>query len=206
ESSLGFLEENTTLRAPISGIITGKYLNDGEVYTMSPNRETGKPGILTIMQIEKIKVLIGVSEQYFPVLKKGQKTKLKLDIYSDKEFEGVIYKIHPTIDRMTRTFVVEVEVRNNEKLLRPGMFARVEINMGKISTVMIPSVAVMKQTGTNDRYVFLAEKGKAVRKNVKPGKNFGDKIEILSGIKTGEELIITGQTRLLDQSLIKVIE
>jgi len=206
ESNVTFLEANTKVKSPINGTITGKYIENGEIFSMVPNPKSGGKGaIVTIMNIDKVKVLFGVSEKYFSVLSKGIETEIKLDIYPDMIFHGKIYKKHPTIDRMTRTFTIEVVVPNKAESLRPGMFSRVNMNLGEINALLVPSLAVMKQTGTNERYVFVFEEGKAIRKTVQVGKLFDDRIEILSGLKPNDQLIVLGQGSLLDQMQVEKI-
>ncbi|PKP36419.1 MAG: efflux RND transporter periplasmic adaptor subunit, partial [Bacteroidetes bacterium HGW-Bacteroidetes-15] len=177
--------ENTQLRSPIDGIITGRYLNDGEMYTMTPSL-TGKPAIVSVMQIQPVKVLVNVPEMYFPRVRLGMETTIKLDIYPDKEFNGKVYLIHPTIEPMTRTFTVEVEIPNPQMLIRPGMFARVKFGFGEMDRVMVPDLAVQRQTGTNERYVFVVEDGIAIRKTVSIGRRINDSFEILSGLIPNE--------------------
>ena len=206
KKSLEFLEKNTTLKSPVNGVITGKYLNDGEIYSMAPNRETGKSGILTIMQINKVKILVGISESYYSKLKSGMKANIKLDIYPNKTFNGLINKIYPTIDKMTRTFNTEIIIENNKRLLKPGMFARVELNMGSENVLAVPSIAVIKQTGTNERYVFVYKNGKAIRRTVTIGKIFDDNLEILYGLSENENIIIAGQTKLLNHSEVTLVK
>ena len=206
KTNLEFLERNTTLKSPINGVITGKYLNDGEIYSMAPNRETGKSGILTIMKIHKVKVFVGISESYYPVLKNGMKANVELDSYPTKRFSGYISNIYPTIDKMTRTFIVEIVIDNSGRLLKPGMFARVKLNMGSENVLLVPSIAVIKQTGTNERYIFIYENGKAIKRNVTIGKIFDDNLEILTGLFENESIIIAGQSKLLDQSEVTLVK
>jgi len=207
KTNVEFLERNTEVKSPINGIITGKYIEDGEIFSMAPNPKTGGKGaIVTIMNIDKVKVLFGVSEKYFPVLKKGMKSNINLDIYPDKSFIGTIYKIYPVIDKMTRTFTVENTIPNPDKLLRPGMFARVILKLGTAEALIVPSTAVMKQTGTNERYVFVYKDGKATRKTVYLGKLFEDKLEIVSGLSENEQLIIEGHSKLMDQTPVEIVK
>ena len=207
KTNVEFLERNTEVKSPINGIITGKYIEDGEIFSMAPNPKSGGKGaIITIMNIDKVKVLFGVSEKYFPVLKKGMKSNIRLDIYPDKLFTGTIYKIYPFIDKMTRTFTVENTILNPNKLLRPGMFARVILKLGTTEALIVPSTAVMKQTGTNERYVFIYKDGKATRKTVYIGKLFEDKLEIVSGLSENEQLIIEGHSKLMDQAPVEIVK
>lgn len=204
KSNVDFLQENTILRAPFNGIISGKYYEEGEMYSGMPNTQAGKAAILSIVSINSLKAILGISESYYPLISKGMKAKIKSDIYPDKVFTGIIYRVYPTIDPSTRSFQVEIEVANPGLKLRPGMFVRVNINYGIAESILIPSVAVLKQTGTNERYVFINEKNKAVRKPVQTGIILDDNIEITNGLKAGDELITTGQNKLEDNTIIRI--
>lgn len=198
KNNLDFLDENTTLRSPINGVVTGKYLNDGEMFAMSPAPGIGKPAIVSIMNLSSLKLLIAVPEAYLPGLKNGMNCSVLADIYPDKKFSGKIQKIYPTIDIMTKTVTVEVVVPNAQQILRPGMFAKAEIYFGNAESILVPSYAVLKQVGSNERYVFVYKNGKAVRKVVQIGMVLDDMLEITSGLMVGDELIYQGHTSLLD--------
>lgn len=204
KTNLEFLDDNTSLKSPIDGIITGKYINDGELFAMSPAPGVGKPAVVSIMQLDKLKLLVGVSSTYLNAVKLGMKVAVKTEIYPDKEFVGTIEKIYPTIDNMTKTFTVEVVVANPDMKLRPGMFATAIINVGKGDALLVPAFAVLKQSGTNERYVFVYSNGKAIRRTVEQGNVFDDKVEIEKGLTAGEEIIIEGHTIVADgQPVVK---
>jgi membrane fusion protein (multidrug efflux system) len=205
KSNAGFLQENTQLRAPFNGIISGKYYEEGEMYSGVPNTQAGKAAILSIVKINPLKAIVGVSESYYPLIKQGMTAEIKSDIYRDKKFRGRIYRIYPTIDPLTHLFQVEIEVANPGEKLRPGMFVRATINYGTAESILVPSVAVLKQTGTNERYVFINDNNKADRKTVKTGIILDDKIEITEGLEAGDELITTGQNKLADKVNIRIV-
>ncbi len=193
------LKENTTLESPVDGIITGKYFEDGELYLGSPNAATGKAAVVSVMQINPLKANVSVSQQYYNIVKKGMNAELTLDIYGDEVFTGTVNKIYPTINPATRTFDVEILIQNENEKLRPGMFAKININLEEIEALVVPSIAVLKEAGTNTRYVFINKKGVAKRVNVTLGKRFDDRVEIIAnGIKSGDELVVEGQARLLN--------
>ena len=196
KTNVEFMEENTQLEAPFSGIITGKYLEDGELYSGAPGI-SGKAAVVTLMQINPVKIIISISEQYFPLIKNGMKVRVVADVYPDRAFEGTIFRIHPTINAMSRSFNAEVRISNGSELLRPGMFARSFIDMGQEEAIVVPASAVMMQEGTNERYIFVVENGIAVRKTVTLGQRFDDRFEIAGGdLKEGDSLITEGQARL----------
>ncbi len=206
KANVAFLKENTRLEAPFSGIVSGKYFEDGEVYSGAPNTAVGKPAILSIVQIDPVKALVNIPESYYPELKKGDQTNVLCDTYPDEHFSGHIYRIHPTIDPATRSFVVEVEIPNPSLQLRPGMFCRIMVNFGKKEALTVPAIAVLKLQGSNERYVFLEKNGRAKRVTVKMGKRFDDQVELISDeIKAGDMLIVSGQSKLLDGDPVKVV-
>ncbi|HNQ67606.1 MAG TPA: efflux RND transporter periplasmic adaptor subunit [Bacteroidales bacterium] len=205
--NVDLLKTNTNLSAPFSGVITAKYFENGELFSGAPNTQAGKAAVVVLQQINPIKAVISVSEKYYPVVKKGMKVIVKSDIYPNKEFEGKISLIHPTINSATKTFNVEIMVTNNEELLRPGMYARVNLEFAKESAMVVPSSAVLQQMGTNNRYVFVYDNGKAKRIEVQMGKRFDDKVEIESElIQEGAVLIISGHAGLVDGAKVKIVE
>lgn len=204
KTSYQFLQENTQLKAPFSGVVSGKYFEDGEIYSGSPVASVGKPAILSIVQINQLKALIGISATYFPLIAKGMKADVKSEIYPDLTFDGEIYKIYPTIDNATKTFTVEVKIQNSNLKLRPGMFSKIQLNLGKGNAMLIPNIALVKQTGTNDMYVFVNKNNVAQKTLVKTGRMFDDKIEILEGLSIGDEIVVVGQNKLENLSPIEI--
>ncbi|HKL08178.1 MAG TPA: efflux RND transporter periplasmic adaptor subunit [Bacteroidales bacterium] len=206
KSQYKFASENSILESPIDGVVTGKYFEDGEMYSGTPNTASGKSAVLSLMQINPLKVNVSISQRYFPLFKKGMRAVIQTDIYPEKVFIGEVKRVYPTIDAATRTFQTEIIVNNEDKILRPGMFAQIKIELKDVETIVVPAIAVLKLEGTNTRYVFVNENGTAKQINVKLGKRFDDKIELVSDkIRVGDELIVEGQANLLDGSDLKVV-
>lgn len=199
KSSYRNLLSNTQLRAPFSGVISGKYFEDGEIYSGTPVVTIGKPAIVSIVQINQLKALIGVSSSYFPFVNNGMVAEIESDIYTDLQIKGVITKIYPTIDQTTKTFTVEITIQNNSLKLRPGMFSKIKLNLGKGKAIMVPTIALIKQTGTNDMYVFVNNNGIAKKVKVITGGMIDEKTEIVEGIKENDEIIVVGQNKLDDK-------
>ncbi len=206
KSNVNFLTENTRLKAPFSGVVSGKYFEDGELYTGSPTAN-GKSAVVSLVQISPLKVLVNVSEQFFPKVKKGMEARVSCDIYPGKTFTGRVFRIHPTIDATSRSFVAEIEIPNNDESLRPGMFARVVFDMDKQEALLAPAIAVMKLQGSDDRFVFIVRNGIAKRIGVKLGQRVDDQVEVLSSdIKEGDQLVVFGQARLIDGVAIDIVQ
>ena len=191
------LIENTTLRSPINGVVTARNYDVGDMYAMSMP-------IFTVEQIVPVKLLVGISESDYSKVKKGDSVSITADAIPGKTFYGRINRIYPTVDPATRTFTVEVKVDNSYKTLRPGMFVRATVNFGKNNNVVIPDVAVVKQQGSGERFVYiLNEDGTVTYQKVVLGRRMGAEYEVLEGVSDGAKVVTGGQIRLKDG--IKVI-
>jgi len=187
-----FLQRNTFVKSPISGVIAAKNYENGEMY--SPARP-----ILKVSQISSLKAFINIPESHFPQIKEGMPLEIKSDIYPEETFKGKIERVYPTIDPTTHTFTAKVIIPNPSQKLRPGMFARTTLSLGKVNAIVVPYQAVLKQQGSNERYVFVNRDGVAQRISVTLGQRFDDKTEIISEeIQKGDELVVVGQARLVD--------
>lgn len=146
------LLENTSLVSPINGVVTARNYDNGDMYS------GGNP-VLVVEQITPVKLMINVSESYFTQVKKGEPVDVKLDVYGDEIFKGTINLIYPTIDAATRTFPIEIKLDNRDQRVRPGMFARATLNFGTADNVVVPDLAIVKQAGSGDRYVYVYKDG-----------------------------------------------
>ncbi|MDR0893997.1 MAG: efflux RND transporter periplasmic adaptor subunit [Prevotellaceae bacterium] len=185
------LQENTALISPIAGIVTARNYDNGDMYS------GGNP-VLVVEQITPVKLKINVSEQHFADVKLGMSASVKLDVYADEAFEGVISLIYPTIDTTTRTFTVEVKLTNRDQRVRPGMFARATLNFGTQEHVVVPDIAIVKQAGSGDRYVYVYKDGKVSYNKVELGRRMDTEYELLSGVPDNSQVVIAGQARLLN--------
>lgn len=206
-TNVEFMEQNSLMKAPFNGIVTGKYFEDGELYSGAPTTQTGRAAVVTVMQVNPLKVDVNISEQYYPLLKKGMKATVKADVYENEVFTGKVFNIAPTISAATRSFTVEIELQNRNDLLKPGMFARVSMDLGEVDTFVVPANTVLVQEGTNLRFVFVEDNGLAKRVDVVIGKRFDDMLEVLSdNLKEGDRIISEGQSRLINNDRIEIIK
>jgi membrane fusion protein, multidrug efflux system len=207
KTNVDFMEANTLLKAPFVGVVTGKYFEDGEMYSGTPTTTTGRSAIVTVMQVNPLKVNVGISEQYYPLVKRGMKAEIIADVYKGEKFTGTVSRVYPTVNAATRSFNTEVELPNRNDMLKPGMFVRVSMNLGEVETFVVPANTVMQQEGTNQRFIFLDRDNVATRVELTLGQRFDDKLEIVSSdIKDGDKLIIEGQAKLISGDKIVVIE
>ena len=193
------LVENTQLISPISGVVTARNYDDGDMYS------SGNP-VLTIEQTNPVKLLVNVSENYYKQVSKGMPVDIVLDAYEGESFTGKVTIVYPSIDVATHTFPVEVTINNPAQKVRPGMFARATINYGDKNHVLIPDEALVKQIGAGDRYVYVYKNGKVSYNKVELGKHIGTKYEIFSGVNPGDQVVVAGQARLANGKEVEVVK
>ena len=194
------LLENTILKSPISGIVTARNYDVGDMYAMT------QP-LFVIQKINPVKMLINISESQYSQIKKGMEVDITTEAYGDQVFKGVVDLIHPTINAMTHTFAVEVKYANKDLALRPGMFARVTVNYGDNFRVVIPDRAVLKQVGSGEQYVYvLNADGTVTYTVVELGRRMGNRYEVISGLDDNATVVMTGQTKLKNGIAVDVVK
>lgn len=199
KEQLALYEKNTFVRADFAGVISARNFEPGELCAGQP--------ILQLTQINKLKAYINVQENYFPYLKNGMKLTIVSDIYPGKQFPATVEMVYPTIDPSSHTFTVKVTIPNASETLRPGMYVSTSIPVGKVKGMLVPYQSVLKLIGSNERYVFVNDGGKAKRITVTLGKRFDRDVEIISEeLKEGDELIVVGQGRLVDGVKLEIVK
>ncbi len=200
ETAFNNLVENTTLISPISGIVTARNYDNGDMYAGQP--------VLVIEQIRPVKIMINVSEPFFGKVKKGMPVSITLDAYGDEVFKGKIARIYPTIDQATHTFQIEITIPNGNERVRPGMFARVTLAYGKKKNVVIPDRAVQKLMGSGDRYVFVYNPADSTVRysKVELGRRLDTEFEVYSGVKSGEMVVTKGHMGITNGSKVEVVK
>ena len=194
------LVENTKLISPISGVVTARNYDKGDMCGGQP--------VLVIAQIKPVKIMINVSEPYFAKVKKGMEVRVSLDAYGEEVFKGKIARVYPTIDQATHTFQVEVLIPNANERVRPGMFARVTLPYGKKRRVVIPDQAVQKLLGSGDRYVYVYNPADSTVRysKVELGRRLDNEFEIISGVKSGEMLVTKGHMGITNGAKVELVK
>lgn len=191
------LDENTDLLSPIDGVITARNYDPGDMYN-------AQQPILTVMQIQPVKLLINVSEKLYPKIKEGMSVDVFLDVYGDELFKGKVNLIYPTVDEQTRTFSVEVLLPNTNNKVRPGMYARVVLPVESAERIIVSDKAVVKQPGSNERFVYVVSGDSVIHTKVEIGRRLDNKFEIISGLESGQQVVVNGAARLVNGSKIEI--
>ena len=198
KSTYNNLLENTFLTSPISGLVTKRNYDSGDMYG-------GGTPIYVVEQIQPVKLMVNLSEVLLTKVKKGMNVEVQLDVFGSETFQGTIKLIHPSIDPSTRTFPVEIKINNADERILPGMFARITFNYGSENRVVVPDRAIIKQTGSSDRYVYTCKDGSSYYRKVTLGQLIGNEYEVLEGLEPGEVVAITSLNRLNNGTEIEIV-
>ncbi|MBX7258302.1 MAG: efflux RND transporter periplasmic adaptor subunit [Candidatus Hydrogenedentes bacterium] len=201
EASLRSLQiqlNKSIVKAPFDAIVDRIFMEKDEF------TDTGKP-LVRLVQLDRVKVKVGVPERDVLKFKVGDKVKIALDAMPDRDFDGVISKMTPTADPTTHTFLTEVEVGNAEAVIKPGMIARAELVRGVYpDTIVIPIFA--SALLDDKRVVFVEENGNAVVRQIETGVVKGSSVQVTAGLKAGDHLIVVGQHDVRPGEPVKVQE
>ena len=193
------VKENTILRSPVTGYVTARNFDAGDMFAMSAP-------LFTVQQVVPVKLLVGISESEYTKVKKGDSVSLTADALPGRSFKGRIERLYPTIDAATHTFKAEVSVANADRVLRPGMYARVTVNFGNRNSVIVPDKALVKQEGTGTRFIYLLQADQTVSYvPVSVGRHMGTEYEIISGLEAGQTIVVKGQASLKDGVKVNVL-
>jgi len=186
------------IRAPFSGYVAERNLDLGAYVTgASTSNSTTSRGIVSLHDIETVRTLIEVVEKDVPLVQVGQKAEVRAEAYPDRVFEGTVTRVVHALNRATRTMTVEVDLPNKNRLLKGGMFARVEVLVGTHQNALqIPIDAVSRLEDA--QYVYIVREGKAERVPVEIGRRDGNRVEIIKGLDGSEELIVSGKDLVHD--------
>ena len=181
------------IRAPFAGYIAERNLDPGAyVSGTTASTSTVSRGILSVHDVETVRTLIEVVEKDVPLVQIGQRADVRAEAYPNEVFEGRVTRIVQALNRATRTMTVEVDLPNKDHRLKGGMFARVEVLVGKHSqAIQIPLDAVSRLE--ESQYVYVVKEGKAHQVPVELGARDGNRIEVVKGLAGDEHLIVSGK-------------
>lgn len=192
------LLDKSEVYAELDGIVDTVFKERGEYI------EVGK-ALVRIVQVDRVKVNVGLPERDTPLINKGDAVEVTLDAFPGRTFNGTLFRIATTAEPTTRTFIAEIQIDNPDGLLRPGMIARAKlVRRTFIDALVIPIFAVI--TLDDQRFVFVEEGGVARVRPVEIGVFQGASVQVVAGLEAGDRLIVVGQRDLLDGERIIVEE
>jgi membrane fusion protein (multidrug efflux system) len=186
--------DKKTIRAPFAGKLGIRQVDLGEYV------DAGKP-IVSLQALNPVYADFSLPQQDLSQLKTGMSVKVAVDTYTNKPFEGTLTAINPDLDTSTRNVRLQATLDNPDQLLRPGMFARIEVVLPSEENVLVvPATAILSAPYGDSVYVI--EKGtngpgQVVRQQfVRTGRTRGDFVTVESGLKTGERVVSAGLFKL----------
>jgi RND family efflux transporter MFP subunit len=188
--------------APFDGVITARNTDIGDLINSGSNANV-KTDLFHIAQPGLLRVYVNVPEEYSPQTRPGLTAELRLDEFPGRMFTGKLVRTADAIDYTTRTLLVEVDVNNPSGQLLSGAYAEVHFKIpGQASTYILPvDTLLFRKEGLN---VAVVENGKAKLVPVTPGHDFGDSIEIASGLQGNESVIMSPPDSIVTGETVKV--
>lgn len=196
--SVGQIKSYLTVRAPFNGIVSERNVHEGSLVSSSPSN----PPMLKIEETSKLRLLVPVPEAAIAGIKQGETMTFVVPAFVGKVFSGVVTRISHTLERKSRTMMVELDVLNSKKELQPGMYAEVVWDMSRpYKTLFVPSSAILSN---NDRtYILRVRKNKVERILVDRGQLMGTLVEIVGAVKEGDELVLHASEEIKPDSMVE---
>ncbi len=192
----GEAKRTMTFRSPVSGIVTEKKALQGMRFM---------PGeaLYQIADLSSVWVVADVFEQDIGLIKMGAKAKVRINAYPDKLFEGKVSYVYPTLNAATRTVPVRVELANPGLLLKPAMFAQVELPVAAKGSVVTVPVSAVIDSGTRQIVLVQLEEGRFEPREVKLGARSDTHVEVIEGVKEGEQVVVAANFLIDAESNLK---
>jgi RND family efflux transporter MFP subunit len=188
----------STITSPIDGVVTARHIDEGNLVGQGQR-------IVSLADIKTVRVLAAVPERYSPQVCQGLPVKIAVDAFKDRVFDANIYCVYPALDEQTHTIRLEIRLSNNDLLLRPGMFAHVKLVLGRRDQAVVIARDVILGGKIDSPYVYVVENGRAQKRVVGIGLMDDARYEIVSGLQTGENLVVNGMHHLADGTAVEVV-
>ena len=189
--------------SPVEGIVGKVYLDKG-AHVSEPGGGSGTP-LAQILNLDSVKIVIQVTEEDLPKVRLGQRAKIKVDAYPDRAFSGAITLVSPTLDNLARTANTEITIPNPNHLLKPGMFARVDlITNSPENLILVPRYTVLTEAGK--KRVYVVKNGKAEERTVETGFSDGGFTYVKSGLSLQDSLVTLGQNQLKPGDKVRIVK
>ncbi len=190
---------DTQIRAPFNGHVKTREVTVGQYMKV-------QTPVMTIVSIDPLRARLSVPEKMSPWVRIGRDVKLTLEAFPGREFTGRISRINPAVEEKTRTFEIEALVANRNAELKPGSFVKAIIQSDKVDSILtIPQNAMSYLFGS---YKVFIVQGKTIKeREVKLGDHFGDRVEIVEGLRAEDQIAIAeGGQQLKDGMQIDVVK
>ncbi len=194
------------ITAPFSGVITKRWVDPGALIPAATSSGAAKSAaVVTLMDFSKVRIDVAIPDTEAPLVKKDLPVKVTVSELPGRTFAGTITRFAYALDESTKTMTTEIDIPNPDMVLRPGMWATVEIELQKKeNALLIPAEALVTEKTKNS--VFVARDNKALKVSVTTGFDDGVNVEILKGCAPGDAVIVAGKQSVTDGQKVQAIE
>ena len=187
----------TQIRAPISGVVAERYIKIGNTIRV------GDP-LYRVTSLDPLVAYLHVPEREYRQITAGQPVAIDIDALAGQRIFAAVTRVSPVVDPATGTFKITIEIEDDERIIKPGMFGRMSIVYDRhLNVLTIPRSAIVEDTDTES--VFVVEDGKAVRRTVTTGYGQDGMIEVVTGLAEDDQVITVGQVGLKPDATVTVI-
>jgi multidrug efflux pump subunit AcrA (membrane-fusion protein) len=184
---------------PMNGLVTQRWTDKG-------SQVGEKEKIITVSDMNSLVIKAEVNEKYYEAIKKGKKLPIILNAYPNDTLTGSINLVYPQIDPVTRSVKFDIKILNFHKSLLPGMMASIKIPVSeKEDAIVVPEHAVLTSSDNKNFLFIINSDSVALKRMVQTGISSGNKLEIITGIKKNEKVIVSGQEMLKDSMKVKIM-
>ncbi len=204
------LLEYTEIRAPFDAVVLTKNADIGDIVTPLGAAANAKAAVVTIADMNSLEVEVDVSEANLNQIRPGQPCEIQLDALPGQRFHGSVHMLVPTADRSKATVMVKVRFDEKDKRILPEMSAKVAFLSRIVKAqeekprTAVNRSALISRKGQNS--VFVIQQGRAEEVPVTIGEPIGDMIEVQSGVKPGDQVVLNPSSKLKDGAKIKIVE
>ncbi len=187
----------TQIRAPIDGVISERYIKRGNTIAV------GEP-LYRVTSFDPLVAYLHVPEREYRQIAAGQPVAIDIDALAGQRIIAAVTRVSPVVDPQTGTFKITIEIRDEERRIKPGMFGRMSIVYDRhVNVLQVPRSAIIEELGSES--VFVVEEGKAVRRPVKTGYGESGMIEVTEGLTDEDDVITVGQIGLKPDAVVAII-
>ena len=188
----------STIISPIDGVVTAKHIDAGNLINIGQT-------IVTVEDMRVVKIIAAASERYAGRISAGTKAEISIESLGEKKFEAEVYSVYPALDEQTHTIQVEIQLKNEQLLFRPGMFAKVKLILQRKESVVVVPKDVVLGGKIDEPFVYVIENNTARKRVLKLGIIEGENAEITDGLKESEILVVNGMQYLTDGIKVEIV-
>jgi membrane fusion protein (multidrug efflux system) len=202
-NTLNTLMAYARIEAPMAGIITQRFVDPGALIQTASSSRTQAAPLVAIARVDRVRARVDVPEPSAAYIRPSTIASVQVANSADQSFPATVARTGGVLDPASRTLRVEIDVPNPGERLRPGMTVKVSLELRKLAGSVTVPVAAVRAQGS-ERSVFVVEEGKAKQVKVKTGLESPDWIQIVDGLKPGEEVVVASAGLLNDGSAVSV--